>query len=544
MNTHIRSMRRLAPSVAVAFALLPAGVPSADEPALQATPAAVAGDAQAPAAASPAAPPPAGDAAPAEAAIQERVEKTVVQVFATVRAPDLARPWTKQPPAEVTGTGIVVEGKRILTNAHVVAYSGEVQVQAHGTGTKVGAKVVALGAGIDLALLEVDDETLFEGREPLPRSRDLPALEDTVLAYGYPTGGTNLSITKGIVSRIDFVDSRFDAPSLRIQIDAAINPGNSGGPAVSGEKLVGLVFSHLRNAQNIGYIIPTEEIELFLEDVADGAYDGKPRLPVTAWNLENPALRASHGVPKGTTGVLVDAPFGDDPENRLEKWDVITHLGGERVDNQGMVALAGMPRLSCLYLVQRATVEGRLPVTVLRGGAEKTLSVPTTRVIPMVMPALVGDYPRFFIYGPVAFSAATNQYARGTTQSGDLAAFLAARGNPLVTRMLDGPEFPGEELVVVCAPLFPHPLARGYGNPAGGVVATVNGRKVENLLHLVTLLRDAEEEFVTIEFAGRMAMPLVLPRDAAVAATETILGDNGVRAQGSPDAMRVWEKKD
>lgn len=484
-----------------------------------------------------------GDPAPADAALQERVEHSVVQVFATVRAPDLARPWTKQPPAEVTGTGIIIEGNRILTNAHVVAYAGEVQVQAHGTGTKVGAKVVSLGTGIDLAVLEVDDESLFEGRDPLPRSRDLPAIEDTILTYGYPTGGTNLSITKGIVSRIDFVDSRFDVPSLRIQVDAAINPGNSGGPAVTDGKLVGLVFAQLRNAQNIGYIIPTEEIELFLEDVADGGYDGKPRLPITLWNLENPALRASHGVPKGTTGVLLDAAWGDDPATRLEKSDVITHVGGERVDNQGMVSLAGMPRLSCLFMAQRATKDGRLPVTVLRGGVEKQLDVPTTRVVPMVMPALAGEYPRFFIYGPVAFSAATHQYARGATQSGDMAVFLAARGNPLATRMLDGPDVPGEELVVVCAPLFPHPLSRGYGNPAGGVVATVNGTKPENLLHLVTLLRDAEEEFVTIEFAGTLAMPLVLPRKEAEAATETILGDNGVRAQGSPDAMRVWGER-
>ncbi|MFM7250251.1 MAG: trypsin-like peptidase domain-containing protein [Planctomycetaceae bacterium] len=492
------------------------------------------------------APPPAAAAPdaeedPADAALTERVERSIVQIFSSMRAPDLARPWTKQPPAEATGTGIVIEGKRILTNAHVVAYAGEVQVQAHGTGTKVGAKVVALGRGMDLAVLEVDDESLFEGREPLERSRDLPGIKDSILAYGYPTGGTNLSITKGIVSRIDFVDSRFDAPSLRIQVDAAINPGNSGGPAVSGGRLVGLVFSHLRNAQNIGYIIPTEEIELFLEDIADGSSDGKPRLPITAWNLENPALRASHGVPKETTGVLVDAPYGDDPAARLEKWDVLTHVGGEPVDNQGMVALPGMPRLSCLYMVQRATADGRVPVTVRRAGETKTFDLPTTRVVPLVMPTLAGDYPRWFIYGPVAFSAATNQFARTAMTSGELAAALASRGNPLLTRLFDGPAFPGEELVVVCAPLFPHPLSRGYGNPTGGVVATVNGSRVENLLHLVTLLRDAEEEFVTIEFAGEMTMPLVLPREAAEAAVEGILGDNGVRAQGSPDAMRVWQ---
>jgi S1-C subfamily serine protease len=539
MNTTLRLLRLLLLSVTVAFAPIAAGVSCADEPA---APAGQQPDATAPPAAPPG--PPAADADPGDAALQARVENSVVQVFATVRAPDLPRPWTKQPPAEVTGTGIVIEGKRILTNAHVVAYAGEVQVQAHGTGTKVGAKVVALGTGIDLALLEVDDESLFEGREPLPRSRDLPGIKETVLAYGYPTGGTNLSITKGIVSRIDFVDSRFDAPALRIQVDAAINPGNSGGPAVSGERLVGLVFSHLRNAQNIGYIIPTEEIELFLGDVADGVYDGKPRLPITAWNLENPALRSSQGLPKETTGVLLDAPYGDDPDNRLEKWDVITHIGGERVDNQGMVSLPGMPRLSCLYLVQRATENGRLPVTVIRGGLEKRLDVTTTRVVPMVMPVLAGDYPRYFLYGPVAFAAATNQYARGGLSSGEVAALLAARGNPLITRLLDAPAFPGEELVVVCAPLFPHPLSRGYGNPTGGVVATINGRKVENLLHLVRLLRDAEEEFVTIEFVGTAVMPLVLPRKEAEAAVETILGDNGVRAQGSPDAMRVWEGND
>ena len=46
---------------------------------------------------------------------------------------------------------------------------------------------------------------------------------------------------------------------------------------------------------------------------------------------------------------------------------------------------------------------------------------------------------------------------------------------------------------------------------------------------------------MTIEFAGEMTMPLVLPREAAEAAVEGILGDNGVRAQGSPDAMRVWQ---
>src|SRR5579863_9666896 len=51
------------------------------------------------------------------------VEKSVVKVFATVRAPDYTQPWNKRAPEELTGSGVIIEGKRILTNAHVVLYA-------------------------------------------------------------------------------------------------------------------------------------------------------------------------------------------------------------------------------------------------------------------------------------------------------------------------------------------------------------------------------------------------------------------------------------
>jgi hypothetical protein len=36
---------------------------------------------------------------------------------------------------------------------------------------------------------------------------------------------------------------------------------------------------------------------------------------------------------------------------------------------------------------------------------------------------------------------------------------------------------------------------------------------------------------------------LVFPRAETVAATEDILNDNDVRAQGSPDMLKVWQAK-
>ena len=100
-----------------------------------------------------------------------------------------------------------------------------------------------------------------------------------------------------------------------------------------------------------------------------------------------------------------------------------------------------------------------------------------------------------------------------------------------------------QELVVISSPFFPHKLANGYSNPAGSVVYSVNGTHVRSLKHLVALLRDLKDPFVTIEFDQKGGEALVFSRPAIVAATDDILTDNGVRAQGSPDMLAVWQAK-
>ena len=170
------------------------------------------------------------------------VENSVVKIFATARYPDFYKPWTKQAPSEVTGSGVVMEGKRILSNAHVVQYASQVQVQANQSGDKIPATVEAVAPGIDLAVLKLEDESFFDTHPPLPRASTLPEIKDAVMAYGYPQGGNTLSITKGIISRIEFEQYNFPVSGLRIQIDPAINPGNSGGPVVVEDNMIGLAF--------------------------------------------------------------------------------------------------------------------------------------------------------------------------------------------------------------------------------------------------------------------------------------------------------------
>src|ERR1700677_1782777 len=186
------------------------------------------------------------------------LENSVVKIFSTMRYPDPFKPWTKQAPSEATASGVVIEGKRILTNAHAVLYASQVQIQANAAGDKLPATVIAVAPGIDLAVLQLDDPSFFDTHPPLARAGKLPHIKDAGLAYGFPAGGNSLSITKGIVSRIEFVAYNYPVSGLRIQVDAAINPGNSGGPAIAGDKMIGLAFSHLvgGGTENIGYIIP------------------------------------------------------------------------------------------------------------------------------------------------------------------------------------------------------------------------------------------------------------------------------------------------
>ena len=229
---------------------------------------------------------------------QDQIRDLVVKIHAVHHTPDVLRPWTKNSPQQVKGSGVVIEGKRILTNAHVVRYASQIYVQPNQSAERISARVEAMTPSMDLAVLKLDDESFFDKRGTLPFAEELPRVKDSINVYGYPTGGSELSVTQGIVSRIEYTDYYYQTSGLRIQVDAALNFGNSGGPAVSDGKLVGLVFSLIQNAQSIGYLIPVEEIQLFLADIADGKYDGKPQLYDFLQTVENDALRQKLRLPR------------------------------------------------------------------------------------------------------------------------------------------------------------------------------------------------------------------------------------------------------
>ncbi|XP_042419113.1 protease Do-like 10, mitochondrial isoform X1 [Zingiber officinale] len=171
-------------------------------------------------------------------------EHSVVKVFTVSSSPNFFMPWQRKVQREIFGSGFAIPGRQIVTNAHVVADHTYALVRKHGSPTKYKAEVQAIGHEYDLALLTVENEEFWDGMIFLQLS-DIPYIQE-VAVVGYPQGGDNISVTKGVVSRVEPTQYVHGATQLMaIQIDAAINPGNSGGPAIMGDKVAGVAFQNL-----------------------------------------------------------------------------------------------------------------------------------------------------------------------------------------------------------------------------------------------------------------------------------------------------------
>lgn len=477
--------------------------------------------------------------APAEAvAPNPEIEKSVVKINVTQRSPDFMRPWTKASPSKSSGSGVVIAGPRILTNAHVVMHASEIFVQLSRGGDQLTAKLVAIAPGMDLALIELEDPSALDGITPLSLATELPQPKSDVSVYGYPTGGDDLSVTNGIVSRIEFTGYNYGTAGVRVQVDAALNPGNSGGPAIQDGKIAGLVFSKIEKADNIGYLIPPEEIEAFLSDVADGKYDGRPLMFDSYQTAENDALRTYLEIPKDVTGVVVAEPYSDEEGYPLKKWDLITHIGPHAIDNQGYVEVRPGLRLKFMYYVPKLENDGKIELTVLRDGKSQVVQVPVRPERELLIPVLKDEYPEYFIYGPIVFSPATQEYVRATGGAG--VSMLAALDSPILKRLYDKPSDPDEQLVMIATRLFPHPSTKGYDVRPMTVIDTLNGVEVHSLRQLAELLKENKDEYLRFEMGDRNES-LVFRRADMEAATEQILVDEGIRYQASETLRDVWE---
>ncbi|MGC6426219.1 MAG: trypsin-like peptidase domain-containing protein [Akkermansiaceae bacterium] len=467
---------------------------------------------------------------PQPAAKTYSVYDSVVRIEVATQTPDYRTPWNTGRFAGGIGTGFLIGKNRFLTNAHVVSDARRVLITQRGSSQKHPARVVHIAHDCDLALLEVENFAPFADL-PFLQFGGMPQLETEVSAIGYPVGGDRLSVTRGVVSRIDFrpySHSRADS-HLVIQIDAAINPGNSGGPVIQNNRVIGVAFQGLTQADNTGYIIPMPVVSRFLKDIEDGKYDHYMDLGLQTFSLFNPAMRKAFKLAPGARGVLVaNVVPGTQADGIIQRGDILVSIDDHDIDSAGNIRVAG-EFLDMNEVVERKFAGDKVKLVYLRDEKEITSEVTlkafkASRIYAMKYEEL----PRYTVYAGLVFQPLDfNLFG--------FYKFDDTNVRRLYDEYVSEGGFQKREDIVILTRVESDQLTTFMNGFSGLVVDAINGKKVTKLSQIHEALRaDHPPEFHVITFLGANR-PLILPSARAKEAHPRIMKQVGISREAQLD---------
>jgi len=450
------------------------------------------------------------------------VEASVVRIVNEYSRFSWYSPWQSGETGKGSGSGFVISKKRIMTNAHVVSDAALLLVYFHNDPQPYPARVAAVQHDCDLAVLELEDPSRLDG-VPALSFDGLPALRSRVVTYGYPTGGTLISSTVGVVSRIEpqnYVHAGVSS-FLAGQTDAAINPGNSGGPVIQDGKVVGVAFQGNGNLENMGFFIPPQIIEHFLTDIEDGELSGFPQIGVLAANMENPAARRYFRVPESESGIRIEQIFsGSGLDEYLKIDDVVTALDGYDVANDGTINWNGF-RLPCTALADFKQVGESITVNLIRNGEAMSLEIPLTGYkVGEMRSKLYDRKPTYYIYAGMVFVPLNLEvlktYSDQWVQKAPQELIYEIYFRPLADQI----EFDQPRVVQIRR--LDHEVNAEESLFLYRLIGSVNGRPVSTLEDLAQAIEQNRDEFHVIRFEEVNGIT-VLNREKSDAAHAEIL---------------------
>ena len=432
--------------------------------------------------------------------VQAATKDAIVKIYTSAVIYDYDSPWQISGTIQSFGSGSIIPDKRILTNAHVVSNATYIEVQRNGDPRRFPAQIIEVSHDADLALLQVDNDSFFEGAKPL-RFGTLPELLDEVVVYGFPEGGEGLSVTKGIISRIEvtqYVHSLLNL--LGLQIDAAINSGNSGGPVVIDNKIIGVAMQTRTEAENIGYVIPVPVIEHFLTDLEDGNYDGFPDSGIVTQSLENKALRSLVDIPESETGVYVyEVIPGGSSDGYIKEGDVVMEVDNHPIANDGSVLLRPGLRVQYRFYFNQRQLGETAQVTIWRNREKKTVSIPLTLNCgyrKAIKNYQYDRFPEYYVLAGIIFTPLSINYL--ATWGDD----WLSQAPPNLIKYFYGYKKTANEQVVIVNGLLASEMTTGYQDIADDQrVISINGSRFENFKEFVETvdIALAKDELITLE---------------------------------------------
>ncbi len=465
----------------------------------------------------------------AQTAQEDVTKQAIVKIYTVAKVPSYQSPWSSSMRSS-TGSGAIIEGGYILTNAHVVANQAFLEVQRYGERKRYIATVHAVSHQADLALLKVKEKVFFKGVVPL-QFGTLPEVEQQIVVYGYPMGGSTLSATIGVVSRVEHhVYAHSGESFLAVQVDAAVNPGNSGGPALSDGKIVGVVMQVISKSQNIGYLVPVTMVKHFLDDMKDGHYDGFADLGLGTQKLENPAMRRYYGLNENVTGKLVDKVVYRSPaEGILQEGDIITAIDGHNIENDGTVEFRRHEYTDFYYYVDQHQMGEKVKLDIIRDRKPMQVEVPLTMTgddMYLVKTTRYDEMPTYVIYGGYVFSPLTRNLIRSTSRNRLKLSCLAGKWQEKE-----------KDEVVVLLKVLASDISRGDNNFGMWPIDKVNGKPFKNFKEFFEMMENLKEPYYFLE--DNDGVKVIIDREEAARKQQQILKKYNIEYDRSEDLRDV-----
>lgn len=434
---------------------------------------------------------------------KSNVKEAVVKIYTVSNSYNYHEPWQMWGQKIFHGSGCIISGNRILTNAHVIRDHTFIQVRRSGEAKKYTAEPEMIAHESDLAILKVNDESFFKGVEPVEIG-DLPEIKDKVTVYGFPEGGDKLSITQGVVSRIEHTKYfHSSAYLLTCQIDAAINSGNSGGPVINNDnKIIGVAFQGFLDGRydNIGYIIPAPVIKHFFKDTKDGKHDGTPDIGLSMQKMENPDMRRKYLMSDMQTGVLIIKVYPDSPaEGILKPNDILLSIEGKNIENDGTIEFRQGERTYFGYCIQQKQINDPANFKILRNGKVIEATIKLTKRIDyerLVPSERYDKSPTYYIIGGLVFETLTLNYLM---EYGNEKDWYINAPKELINFYINGEPTEKQREIIVLVKVLADEINVGYHDFVDAVISTVNGTKISRIGDLVEGFEKNQGEYHVIE---------------------------------------------
>jgi serine protease Do len=314
--------------------------------------------------------------------IQNQSKDTVVQLFVQRSNFNWTQPYKTPDQSGCYGSGFFINDKgNVVTNAHVIDESIKVEIQIPSLGKeRFELEKIGTSPQRDIAILKLTDESLNKISKKLGGIKFLEIGDsDTVLrtqallTLGYPLGQEKLKSTEGIVSGREFAWGE-----SYIQTTAAINPGNSGGPALdTNGKVIGINTATVSRAQNVGYIIPINDVKNTLQDLYKTKLLRNPIMGCKYHKGNEEMLRFLKNPPPG--GVFISKVYKNSIVEKagIQAGDMMYSINGKKIDLYGEVDVEwSEDKVSFVSILKRLKIDQEIELEIYRRGEKKTFKFP------------------------------------------------------------------------------------------------------------------------------------------------------------------------